>query len=84
MIAFLDNKAPYGDAVLPLPAGGAVCAVSTVTGAVLAQMVVAEVLRRLLDAGEEPPVYLSTNIPGGDHHNHALEARYAGRIRRTA
>lgn len=80
----IDNHAPYGDAVLPLPAGGTVCAVSTVTGAVLAQMIVAEVLRRLLDAGEEPPVYLSKNVPGGDDHNETLEARYAGRIRRTA
>jgi uncharacterized phosphosugar-binding protein len=29
-------------------------------------------------------VYLSANIPGGDEHNHTLEARYDGRIRRTA
>jgi uncharacterized phosphosugar-binding protein len=48
------------------------------------QMLVAEVLRRLTEAGEKPPVYLSANIPGGDDHNHALEAQYAGRIRRTA
>lgn len=35
-------------------------------------------------AGEVAPVYLSANVPGGDEHNHALESRYAGRIRRTA
>ncbi|WP_249423796.1 sugar isomerase domain-containing protein [Nocardioides coralli] len=80
----LDNEAPYGDAVLDLPGGGAVCAVSSITAALLAQMVTAEVVRRLLDAGAEPPVYLSANIPEGDAHNHALEERYAGRIRRTA
>lgn len=81
----LDNHAPYGDSVLDLPAGGGkVCAVSSITAALIAQMLVAEVLRRLADAGEAPPVYLSANIPGGDEHNHALEARYAGRIRRTA
>ena len=34
--------------------------------------------------GQAPPVYLSANIPGGDEHNRILEARYAGRIRRTA
>jgi uncharacterized phosphosugar-binding protein len=80
----LDNHAPYGDAVLDLPGGGKVCAVSSITAALLAQLLVAEVVRRLTDAGETPPVYLSANIPGGDEHNHALEARYAGRIRRTA
>jgi uncharacterized phosphosugar-binding protein len=32
--------------------------------------------------GHEPPLYLSANIPGGDEHNHALEKKYEGRIRR--
>jgi uncharacterized phosphosugar-binding protein len=82
----LDNGAPYGDAVLATgdAAGTAVCAVSSITAALLAQMVVAEVVRTMLDAGESPPVYLSANVPGGDAHNDALEARYAGRIRRPA
>jgi uncharacterized phosphosugar-binding protein len=80
----LDNGAPYGDALLPLPGGGTVCAVSSITGALLAQLVVAEVVRRLVEAGQAPPVYLSANVPGGDDHNRILEARYAGRIRRTA
>jgi uncharacterized phosphosugar-binding protein len=80
----LDNQAPYGDSVLDLPDGGKVCAVSSITAALIAQMMVAEVLRRFTEAGQTPPVYLSANIPGGDDHNHALEAQYAGRIRRTA
>lgn len=80
----LDNAAPFGDAVLPLPDGGAVCGVSSVTAALLAQMIAAEIVRRQLDAGDELLVYLSANIPGGDAHNDALEARYTGRIRRSA
>lgn len=80
----LDNGAPYGDAVLPLPGGGTACAVSSITAALLAQLVVAEVVRRLLQAGEAPPVYVSANVPGGYEHNSTMEARYAGRIRRTA
>jgi uncharacterized phosphosugar-binding protein len=78
----LDNGAPYGDATLPLPGGGAVGAVSSITAALLAQQIVVEVAGRLVEAGRTPPIYLSANIPGGDEHNDALEARYAGRIRR--
>jgi uncharacterized phosphosugar-binding protein len=79
----LDNGAPYGDAVLET-GGIAVCAISSITAALLAQMIVAEVVRTMLAAGETPPVYLSSNVPEGDAHNTALEARYAGRIRRPA
>ncbi|MBB5079120.1 sugar isomerase domain-containing protein [Nonomuraea endophytica] len=78
----LDNMAPYGDAVLPLPDGGAVGAVSTITSALLAQLVVTQVVRDQLEAGKVPPIYLSANVPEGDEHNLRLEALYAGRIRR--
>ncbi|MDQ6716273.1 MAG: SIS domain-containing protein [Actinomycetota bacterium] len=78
----LDNGAPFGDAVLPLPGGGAACGISSITAALLAQMLIAEVLRDLIDHGVTPPVYLSANVPGGDEHNRALEASYEGRLRR--
>ena len=80
----LDNAAPRGDALLELPGGGAVCALSTLTGVMLVQMAVAEASRVLLAAGERPPVYVSANVPGGFEGNLELEKRYAGRIRRTA
>jgi uncharacterized phosphosugar-binding protein len=81
----LDNGAPLGDAALPLDGtGAAVGAISSVTGALLAQQVVCEVVARMVAAGETPPIYISYNVPGGDDHNKRLEARYAGRIRRTA
>ncbi|WP_427165654.1 sugar isomerase domain-containing protein [Streptomyces sp. C1-1] len=80
----LDNRAPRGDALLELPGGGSVCALSTLTGVMLVQMAVAEASRMLLDAGERPPVYVSANVPGGYEGNLELEKRYAGRIRRTA
>ena len=79
----LDNGAPYGDAALPIPGGGAVGAISSITAALLAQQIVAEVVTNLLAAGVTPPVYLSDNVPGGKEHNALIEARYAGRIRRT-
>ena len=80
----IDNAAPYGDGVLPLPAGGTVCAISSIGNSVIAQMLVAEVTSRLLEADAEPPIYLSANIAEGDAHNDVWEARYKGRIRRSA
>ncbi|MEU0999869.1 MULTISPECIES: sugar isomerase domain-containing protein [Streptomyces] len=80
----LDNAAPPGDSLLELPGGGAVCALSTLTGAMLVQMTVAEAAGRLLAAGERPPVYVSANVPGGFEGNLELEKKYEGRIRRTA
>lgn len=80
----LDNKAPRGDALLELPGGGAVCALSTLTGVLLVQLTVAETAAQLLASGDRPPVYVSANVPGGFEGNLELERRYAGRIRRTA
>jgi uncharacterized phosphosugar-binding protein len=80
----LDNGAPYGDAALPIPGGGSVGAVSSITAALLAQQIVAETVTNLIAAGVEPPIYLSDNVPGGKEHNALIEARYAGRIRRIA
>ena len=86
--AAVDSRHPSGTKLVDHAdvalGGGTVCAVSSITSALLAQLVVGEVVRRLLEAGEAPPVYLSANVPGGDDHNNVLEARYTGRIRRTA
>ncbi|MFI9592353.1 sugar isomerase domain-containing protein [Nonomuraea sp. NPDC052265] len=77
----IDNGAPYGDAAVPLPGGGAVCPVSNVTGILIAQLLVADVTGRFLAAGQEPPVYRSANTPGGDAHNEKLLAGYGDRVR---
>lgn len=80
----LDNGAPFGDTLLPLPDGTSVGGVSSLTAGLLVQMLVAETVRLLLEAGFEPPVYVSNNVPGGHERNLRLEALYEGRIRRTA
>lgn len=80
----LDNGAPFGDTLLELPDGTSAGAVSSLSAGLLVQMVVADTVRLLLDAGTTPPVYVSNNVPGGHERNLALEARYEGRIRRTA
>jgi uncharacterized phosphosugar-binding protein len=78
----IDNLAPYGDATLVLPGGVAVGSVSSITSAFIAQLLTIGVAERMKGDGRVPPLYLSANIPGGDEHNHALENKYAGRIRR--
>lgn len=83
----IDNGGVFGDAELPLPpdaAGGergAVLATSTVTSALIAQMLVTEVCGRLLAAGAEVPILISANIPGGDAHNERLRERYGNRVK---
>lgn len=79
----IDTLAPYGDATVSLGEGdGAVTvgAVSSITAAYIAQSLTIGVVARLVAAGEEPPVYLSANVPGGDEHNNVLTARYGARI----
>lgn len=79
----IDNCGAFGDAALPLPGGGAITATSSLTGVLIAQMLVAEVCGQLLRVGDEVPVFVSSDVPGGDEHNAALEQRYGGRMRRS-
>lgn len=76
----IDNCAPYGDAVLDAGPGLKVCAVSSVTGAVIAQALTAEIVAQYRQHGEEPPVLVSANLDGADDHNARIRARYGSRI----
>ncbi|HWI65709.1 MAG TPA: SIS domain-containing protein [Symbiobacteriaceae bacterium] len=77
----IDNCGPFGDALLPLDDHGfKACAISSITGAFIAQGLTAEIIGCLQRAGAEIPVLISANVDGGDAHNDALRARYAGRI----
>ncbi|WP_154793897.1 sugar isomerase domain-containing protein [Occultella kanbiaonis] len=77
----VDNLAPRGDTTLTIADGVGVGAVSSITGAFVAQLLTLGVAQRLADAGGTPPVYLSANVPGGDEHNRALQHLYRDRIR---
>lgn len=78
----IDNCVPYGDACLQ-PEGLEVkmTPVSTVAGTYIMHSILTEAVQLTLDAGIQPPVYLSGNIPGGNEHNQALFDRYQPRIR---
>jgi uncharacterized phosphosugar-binding protein len=77
----IDNCGPFGDALLELPTGGKACAVSSITGALIAQMLTAETIGTLIARGKEAPVFISANVPGGIEQNKAILERYAGRVR---
>jgi uncharacterized phosphosugar-binding protein len=78
----IDNAAPAGDAAIEIvgfPQG--VGPLSTVTGAAVVNAIVCEVVARLVDAGEVPPVFVSGNLDQGDAHNREMLARNAHRVK---
>jgi uncharacterized phosphosugar-binding protein len=80
----IDNCAPFGDALLEMPGGrGKACSISSVSGALIGQMITAETISNLIARDIEPPVFLSANIPGGIEQGEQLKERYAGRISRV-
>jgi uncharacterized phosphosugar-binding protein len=78
----IDNHADPGDAAISLPGlGQKVGPTSTVLGSAILQALVVEAVALLLSRGLAPPVYMSSNLPGGDDHNQAVLARYRDRLR---
>ena len=78
----IDNRVPYGDACLQ-PQGLPVkmTPVSTVAGTYILHSILSEAVQLCLEAGYQPPVFLSGNIPGSSEHNQVLFDRYTPRIR---
>lgn len=76
----IDNCAPLGDAVLDTGHAARVCAVSSVTGAMIAQALTAEIAADYQRRGAEPPVMVSANLDGADEHNARLRDPYGARI----
>jgi len=78
----LDNCGEPGDAAVGYEGfQGKVGPTSLLAGAYIINSLVCRVVELFLAKGLTPPVYLSANLPGGDEHNRALEAKYRGRIR---
>lgn len=78
----IDNMVPYGDACLQ-PEGLAVktTPVSSVLSVYVVNSIFAEAIALMREAGIEPPVYTSGNIPGGSEKNRKLIEKYSPRIR---
>ena len=76
----LDNGGLPGDALLELSDfPWRVAPSSTVIGALLWNGLVSETTRLLLEAGTEPPIYVSINVKGAGEHNQALLEKWRPR-----
>ncbi|MCL4514184.1 MAG: SIS domain-containing protein [Firmicutes bacterium] len=78
----LDNCVIPGDAVLELPGlAQKVGPISTLLGALILNVLIIRVIERLIEAGQVPPVFMSSNLPGGAEYNEKVMARYRQHIR---
>ncbi len=78
----IDNAAPAGDAAVTVEGLEQACGpLSTLTGVVVVNTIVCEVIARLVAAGETPPVYVSANLDQGEQHNARLLAENKDRIK---
>lgn len=76
----IDNHAPVGDAVGPLPdRQHRFGALSTITGCYILHALEGEVADLMIAEGEEPPVLLSSNLEGdaSDNHKACIFSNYA-------
>lgn len=77
----IDNHVPTGDASVEIsPDFPKVAPLSTIVGASILQFLVAEVAGRILESGKTPPVWISSNVEGGDLHNQKMKEIYQPRF----
>lgn len=75
----IDNRAEVGDSGLQIEGlETKIGPVSDGTGIAIAQALINEVIDRMVQAGVEPPVFVSSNVDGGDEKNAHLYETYYG------
>lgn len=66
----IDNRSIFGDDALAVGEGSSrICHTSTVVGAPVLNMLVAEVIERRLQFGICPAVFISANVEAGDEYD---------------
>lgn len=79
----LDNCGVPGDAIIqPTGFDLKVGPTSTISGALLLNLLTLETIEQLISLGFTPPTYISQNADGGAEHNEKLAKKYRHRIRR--
>jgi len=77
----IDNCGDYGDAMIPIEGfPERVAPSSTAVGATILNAMVARTVELLLEWGIRPPVFISSNVPGGDEHNEKIMREYGAQI----
>lgn len=77
----IDNCGARGDASLTPPGSEvAVAPTSSVVNLAILEQIVYLVCCRFIEAGQDPPVFKSANLPGGDEWNQTLIERYRHRV----
>jgi uncharacterized phosphosugar-binding protein len=79
---FLNCHLPYGDAVVEIK--GCVQKTgptSTFSNVFTINLLMIETVKRLVEMGIQPPLWMSANLPGGDEANRSLEEKYIPRIK---
>lgn len=77
----IDDCGIFGDAAIKIDGfAGLVAPTSTVTGAAIINSICAEAVALFIEAGIEPPVFMSANIDGGDAYNARIMEKYKDKI----
>ncbi|WP_027409397.1 SIS domain-containing protein [Anoxybacteroides tepidamans] len=78
----IDSQLPYGDALVEIPRLDIKTAPgSTVVGAFILNMLIAEVVEELIRFNIAPPIFMSGNVEGGFEHNRNYIEQYRLRIK---
>ncbi|MGH2346399.1 MAG: sugar isomerase domain-containing protein [Chloroflexota bacterium] len=79
----LDNRAPAGDVAVRLADDDRwqVGAASTITGCMIINSIMVGIAERLHHDGvTDPPILVSSKLPGAEEHNRAITAKYRDRV----
>lgn len=78
----IDNKVPIGDAALEIQGlNSKVFPVSTILSAFIAHAITVLAVKKLVDKNIEPPIFISSHLPGAQEHNVKVIEKYKHRLR---
>ncbi len=79
---YIDNYVPHGDAVVEIEDGGVKAGpVSSIAAFFIANSMTLAACEHMRARGEQPPVYKSGNVDGGDGYNEDIVKKYICRIK---
>jgi len=80
----IDNCGIVGDASIEVPGfPGRAGATSSIAGVAIVDSIVVQVAENLVKEGVNPPILISSNVPGGDEHNERIRSKYRERLKKT-